>query len=190
MKTKKLLPKLRKLTKKNKKHIYKLKDPHKKRILAIEEGINYEKRVNKKTKKKAAIAKKGRFNILRIYRRNQTNGDCQKLTTDMRYMDKKYGLGKTKSICKKQKGGGGKKTRRNKNKTIKYSMKPKKINGKIDFPDHPEFKPNLTPREIFKLGSFGGTYWRPIKSTFYKKRLSNQHKKSSSRLTNASCEDC
>ena len=50
------------------------------------------------------------------------------------------------------------KTRKNKrskkNKTIKYSMKPKKINGKIHFPDHPEFKPNLTPREIFKLGSF------------------------------------
>lgn len=73
------------------------------------------------------------------------------------------------------------KTRKNKrskkNKTIKYIMKPKKINGKIHFPDHPEFKPNLTPREIFKLGSFGGTYWRPIKSKFYNKRLSNQHKK-------------
>ena len=122
----KLLPKLRKLTKKNKKHIYKLKDPHKKRILAIDEGINYEKRVNKKTKKQAAIAKKGRFNILRIYRRNQTNGDCQKLTTDMRYMDKKYGLGKTKSICKKKKSGGGKKTRRNKKQFLFNPNNPKK----------------------------------------------------------------
>ena len=108
----KLLPKLRKLTKKNKKHIYKLKDPHKKRILAIDEGINYEHRVKRKTKKKAAIAKKGRFNILRIYRRNQTNGDCQKLTRDMRYMDKKYNLGKTKSICKQK--AGKRKTRKNK----------------------------------------------------------------------------
>ena len=29
----------------------------------------------------------------------------------------------------------------------------------IKFKDYPEFQPNLTPREIFKLGSFGGTYW-------------------------------
>ena len=110
----KLLPKLRKLTKKNKKHIYKLKDPHKKRILAIDEGINYEHRVKRKTKKKAAIAKKGRFNILRIYRRNQTNGDCQKLTRDMRYMDKKYNLGKTKSICKQKAGKENKKNKKTK----------------------------------------------------------------------------
>lgn len=32
----------------------------------------------------------------------------------------------------------------------------------IYFSDHPEFTPDLTPREIFELGSFGGTYWRPI----------------------------
>ena len=48
---------------------------------------------------------------------------------------------------------------------------------KISFEDFPDFKPNLTPREIFKLGSFGGTYWRPIKSKFYKKKLKDQHKK-------------
>lgn len=28
--------------------------------------------------------------------------------------------------------------------------------------EYPQFTPNLTPREIFSLGSFGGTYWRPI----------------------------
>ena len=33
------------------------------------------------------------------------------------------------------------------------------------FPDFPEFLPNLSPREIFRLGSFGGTYWRPIYSS-------------------------
>ena len=118
----KLLPKLRKLTKKNKKHIYRLKDPHKKRILAIEEGINYEHRVKRKTKKKAAIAKKGRFNILRIYRRNQTNGDCQKLTRDMRYMDKKYNLGKTKDICT-QKAGKRKQKKQTKKNTKKNTKK-------------------------------------------------------------------
>lgn len=48
--------------------------------------------------------------------------------------------------------------------------------SKISFDDYPDFKPNLTPREIFKLGSFGGTYWRPIKSKFYTKKLKHQHK--------------
>lgn len=50
-------------------------------------------------------------------------------------------------------------------------------NGDIIFKDYPEFRPNLTPREIFKLGSFGGTYWRPIHSKVTKKDYSNQHKK-------------
>ena len=37
-------------------------------------------------------------------------------------------------------------------------LKPKTIH----FKDFPDFKPNLTPKQIFQLGSFGGTYWRPI----------------------------
>lgn len=39
------------------------------------------------------------------------------------------------------------------------------------------FKPNLTPYQIFKLGSFGGTYWRPIYSSVTGKNYKNQHKK-------------
>lgn len=46
-----------------------------------------------------------------------------------------------------------------------------------EFKDYPDFKPNLTPREMFKLGSFGGTYWRPIYSSVTKKDYKNQHKK-------------
>lgn len=34
----------------------------------------------------------------------------------------------------------------------------------IKFNDYPDFKPNLTPYDIFKMGSFGGTYFRKIKS--------------------------
>ena len=46
----------------------------------------------------------------------------------------------------------------------------------IKFKDYPEFRPNLTPREMFKLGSFGGTYWRPIYSSVTKKNYKNVHK--------------
>ena len=48
--------------------------------------------------------------------------------------------------------------------------------GTIVFTDHSEFRPNLTPTEMFALGSFGGTYWRPIYSAIAKKRLQNVHK--------------
>jgi hypothetical protein len=47
----------------------------------------------------------------------------------------------------------------------------------IIFSDYPEFRPNLTPREIFKLGSFGGTYWRPIYSSITNKHYKDIHHK-------------
>lgn len=50
-------------------------------------------------------------------------------------------------------------------------------NGTIYFKDNEEFRPNLTPREIFKMGSFGGTYWRDIYSSITKKNYKNRHKK-------------
>lgn len=47
----------------------------------------------------------------------------------------------------------------------------------MKFKDYPEFTPDLTPEEIFKEGSFGGTYFRPIYSSVTKKNYKNQHKK-------------
>lgn len=41
----------------------------------------------------------------------------------------------------------------------------------IVFDDYPNFTPNLSPQEMFRLGSFGGTYWRPIYSSVLKKDL-------------------
>lgn len=36
--------------------------------------------------------------------------------------------------------------------------------GHLVFPDHPTFRPNLTPADMFQAGAFGGTYFRPITS--------------------------
>lgn len=119
------LPKLQKVTYKNKKHHYKLKDPFKKRKLAIDEGIKTESKKKGNTIKKAALSKKGRFNILRIYRKYSNVKDCKRLTHDMKYMDKKYKLGKTTDICV------GKKQKQKQNKKAKIKSKNKKQKEKI-----------------------------------------------------------
>ena len=49
------------------------------------------------------------------------------------------------------------------------------LQGFFQFDDFPMFTPNLSPKEIFEQGSFGGTYWRPIYSTILGKILSEQH---------------
>ena len=46
----------------------------------------------------------------------------------------------------------------------------------VHFDDYPNFTPNLTPQQIFALGSFGGTYWRPIYSRITKQKYKDQHK--------------
>ena len=96
-----------------------------------------------------------------------THGELSKKQIK-RARTEKYRTGHVKRFKKK----GGKK-----NKTKKNMYKPKKVNGKYKFKDFPEFTPNLSPRELFKLGSFGGTYWRPIYSSITKKNYENVHKK-------------
>jgi len=64
-----------------------------------------------------------------------------------------------------------------KKRSGKRNITYKKKAGRIYFKDYPDFNPNLTPRDMFKMGSFGGTYWRPIYSKVVKKHLKNIHKK-------------
>lgn len=76
-----------------------------------------------------------------------------------------YRFRKHKKEIKEKKGG-----KRVKTKKIK-SKKNKKRKSKLMFSDYPDFTPNLTPQEMFELGSFGGTYWRSIYSGVLKKKL-------------------
>ena len=101
-KTRKLIPKLKPSDPAGKKYHYKLASSPRRRHMAINEGIQSEAKKLGKTKRRAAISKKGRLNILRIYRRNKNIRDCQKITQDMKYIDKKYKLGATKNICGKK----------------------------------------------------------------------------------------
>jgi hypothetical protein len=47
----------------------------------------------------------------------------------------------------------------------------------LRFKEYPDFRPNLTPRQMFRLGSFGGTYWRPIYSRVTGKHYKNVHRR-------------
>lgn len=44
----------------------------------------------------------------------------------------------------------------------------------IHFEDHPEFKPNLTPEDIFLAGAFSGTYFRDIHSKVLSRKLNGK----------------
>ena len=52
----------------------------------------------------------------------------------------------------------------------------RRANKSLIFEDYPEFQPNLSPKQIFESGAFGGTYFREIYSTITNKKYKNQHK--------------
>ena len=45
------------------------------------------------------------------------------------------------------------------------------------FQDYPDFRPNISPKEMFEIGIMGGCYFRTIKSPKTKKTYKNHHKK-------------
>lgn len=86
-----------------KKYHYRIDDNASIRRKALAAGILSEQRKRGTTLKQAAIAKKGRLNILRIYRRYRLPNECAKITRDMKWIDKTYLSEKsyTKNICRK-----------------------------------------------------------------------------------------
>ena len=59
---------------------------------------------------------------------------------------------------------------------VRQPVPKKNKAGQLVFPDFPTFRPNLTPKEVLQAGSFGGTYFRPIKSSVTGLSYCNQHK--------------
>lgn len=51
------------------------------------------------------------------------------------------------------------------------------MNSKIIFDDYPDFRPNLTPKDMFEIGIMGGSYFRKIKSPDTNKTYKNHHLK-------------
>ena len=45
----------------------------------------------------------------------------------------------------------------------------------VSFKDFPDFKPNLTPKQVLRMGSFGGTYFRDIQSSVTGKKHSGKN---------------
>jgi hypothetical protein len=53
----------------------------------------------------------------------------------------------------------------------KVILKESSNNKYYYFIDYPEFRPNLSPREIIQMGSFGGGYFRDIQSSICNKKF-------------------
>ena len=87
---------------------------------------------------------------------------------------KSYRIVKAKSMIKKPKTGS---YLEKQDEQIYYTNnKPiKNKKGNIVFKGYPIFRPNLTPFEVIKMGSFGGTYFRPIESFVTKKKYRDHH---------------
>ena len=81
---------------------YKLSDTDKIRRATLESKIRMDAKRRKITLRQAAVSKKSKLNILRIYRRYRNSEHCRIITSDMKWITKKFiKNGKTNQICSK-----------------------------------------------------------------------------------------
>jgi len=55
----------------------------------------------------------------------------------------------------------------------KNLSRKRRLDGTLIFKDHDEFRPNMTPKQMFSAGIFGGTYFRDIQSSVTQKKYQN-----------------
>ena len=86
-------------------------------------------------------------------------------------------------MAKRKAFSGDKSLENKKQKVDNVSTKPgpKKLikptrnsEGVFIFEDEPTFRPNMSPKEVIQAGSFGGTYFRPIRSGVTKKNYGSE----------------
>ena len=86
-------------------------------------------------------------------------------------MAKRKGSDLTKSTTKLS----TKRIKLNEEVNQKKVIKPvRNKDGSFSFEDEPTFRPNMSPKEVIQAGSFGGTYFRPIKSGVAKKSFGSE----------------
>ena len=79
---------------------YKLKDSETNRRKALVTAIHNEAKIKNVSLRVAAIKKKARLNVLRIYRKNEHKQECKIITRDMIFITKKFlKIGTVKHIC-------------------------------------------------------------------------------------------
>lgn len=102
-KTRVILPQLKKEMNKDARYKYKLDAPELTRKRALNESIKFISKKTGKSLREAAVEKKARLNILRIYRRNKNPQEARLITQDMKWLSDRYKLGETKRITKSKK---------------------------------------------------------------------------------------
>ena len=83
----------------SKKLPYRLNDDANTRRKALLQGIKKTQKKYKVSEKNAALMKKKKLNVLRIYRKKSNPIQCRKITYDIKFLDKKYKFNSTKNIC-------------------------------------------------------------------------------------------